>query len=184
MPTHSPTEKPYRIRLKPGLNRRSWSEFLAGCGRKGNLKEQGIDSGWIGNGWIGGGKVSYFWDLGLKGELRYCSACGLDLAKGETMVRPGVLWSQDRAGTYTHEPKPALGVGFHTRCVTPEQWANWRGQPKSLGLNHFEKNPTRNEASFQAAIDEGWLKLEEGVTVTEAVDRVRYLAGQTKLPRR
>ncbi|NNM31684.1 MAG: hypothetical protein HKO53_01375 [Gemmatimonadetes bacterium] len=140
--------------------RKRWQQFWKDCGRRGALPEEGVHMQVPqGVAWAHP-RSCFYWELGWKGEVRYCKACGRDLGKGECSVR--------RSGS---------SPTYHVRCVTPEQWRYWLGAP-AAGSPPFEKTPTRTDKTFEDAIDEGWLTLAPGVSVSEAVDAVRKRAGQ------
>lgn len=177
-PTEKPTTKAPRIAVREGLSRAHWKEWHEGSGRRGKFQESGIETRNYG---LFDQHAAYSWDLGLKGEIRYCSGCGLDLSPGETLVRPAIIGN----GYKRKDWEPSDRLAYHTRCVPPEMWHKWLGAPRAS--THRAQRPDRakrTDATFQAAIDEGWLVLEDGVSVSDAVDAVRKAEGQNKLTRK
>lgn len=137
----------------PTLNKRVWEKFMRDSGyltkSQKKVPVQGAHTCYQ-NGVVFAAQITAFlWDLGLDTEIRYCSACGVDLARGQCGVSPA------NENGY-----------FHVACVTPEQWDRWLGAPRA---QRPRSKPRRTLKRIQEALDKGTLVLEPGVTPEDAL---------------
>ncbi len=160
------------------ITKARWKKWHKDCGRRGKFKTEGTDSGYDETMVE---RKTYSWNLGLTGEIRYCGYCGVDLARGQCAVQPMVLRS-DLKKFASKSWEVDLTQMYHTRCVQKCQWQSWLAVP---GVVKPRKAPTlMTDKHFQVAVDRGYLELEPGLTVQEAVDNAREHEGLPKARRR
>jgi len=118
--------------------------------------------------------IGYAWSL--DGKDRFCEICGIDMLKGEQAVHP-VRMNTDKV-----TPLVDMEVGFHPRCLTRELWDLMLGPPMAAPKVKITSPRVTDEAVRQA-VETGAVQLVPGVSVEEAVDRLRALRGQTPTKR-
>jgi hypothetical protein len=118
--------------------------------------------------------TGYAWAIAdQEGYKRWCCECGVDILKGEQSVHT-LTWCE---GSELID----WDTGWHVRCVTPERWHQFLGQPMAGSKKGLPRRIT--EGMVAEAIEEGTLKLAPHVaayygevpadTVREIVDRLK-----------